>query len=237
MARHIHIYDFEEAKHPRGKGGKFSKVAQKGVSATKTVTKVAGRELGHFARSFGKEDVELLEKHFKPGSETRKGAANHIKRIATAFPKWLMSQGREEKEKFIHAGKALAKIATGKKPNREEVHSLIKAGTTVGMVAMTIATHGASTILHHGVMVLAQEVAQEVATHTALEHAGTATVGVTRFVHQQVRGRGAPQEARAGGDAAFGLSPQEMKLMQDYLMKLAKNMEEMQLKKTQPKSR
>lgn len=240
MARHIHLYhdDFVEAKHPRGKGGKFAHVASKGVTATKQATKRVGHEFGEFAKSFGKEDLELYEKHFQPGSETRRTIAGHMKKIATAFPKWLAGQGREEKEKFIHAGKALAKIATGRKPSREEVHSLIKAGTTVCMVAATVATHGAATLAHHGVMILAQEVAQEVATHTAIEHAGTATVGLGRYIGERRKGQ---QSQPAAGDAAFGsnqgMSPQEVKLMQEYIMKLAKNMEQMQLKKPQPKSK
>jgi hypothetical protein len=234
MARHIHLYhqDFIEAQHPRGKGGKFAKVAAKGAQVAKTATKTVGREVGSFAKSFGKEDLELYEKHFSSGSETRRNIAHHMKKIATAFPKWLAGQGREEKEKFYHAGKALVKIATGNKPSRDEVHALIKAGTTIGMVSLTVTSHGLAPLLHHGLVLVGQEVAQEVATHTALEHAGTAAVGLSRFVHKRVRKQ--PGDA-AFADDNFRMSPQEVKLMQDYIMKLAKNMEHMRLKNRQPK--
>lgn len=230
---HIHVHDhrsidiggfvggFLESQHPRSHG-KFAKKGTGSVggaakSALKSTAKATAHEIGHT----GKADVEALQKHFAPNSPARKSLGNSVRRVASSLPALMKTHFKEEKEKFVDAGHALKHIFTGNKPTSHEVAALTKVAFTVLMSVGGALSHGDPTgSVGHLIAAIAQDVAQ----HTALEHAGEAGIGLGRFAHHRIRQR----TAHAG--ASTGDAPDEMKLLQDFLERLAKNVESMQLK-------
>jgi len=231
MARHLHLHirttdvgglvgGFIESQHPRGRGGKFTK----GGGATRAA-KAVGRgalAVGKELAGTGKHDYHTLQQHFQPGSEARTGLANKVRKIATSVPQLLKTHVKEQKETVVNAGAALKHIFTGNKPSAKEFTALVKFGSMVGMSVMG-AMHGDPTgSVGHALMAVIEEAAH----HTALEHIGELGIGLGRMAHGSLMGR---KPAMAGHDAA----PDEQKLLQQYIMKLADNIEKMKLKAAQ----
>lgn len=228
MTRHIHFHfndqsygglvgGFIEAQHPRSHGRFVKKGSGTGATLKKAGLAARGfatsalRELG----STGKEDYEALKNHFKPHSEARKSLGSHVRTIAGALPAFVKAHYKEQKHTIINAGQALRHIATGNKPTSKQTYALARFGTMVAMTGLGM-LHGDPTgMVGHAIVGMVQDIAQ----HTAIEHAADAAAGVGRYAYAKVRGHDA-----ANGDDI------EYELLKKFLMHLADNMEKLPVK-------
>lgn len=222
--RHIHLHlkdqagGFVESQHPRSHG----RFAKKGTGTAGKVVKAAGghaKKLAtstlHHIGSTGKEDYEALQKHFNSG--TRRSLGSHIRTVAGALPAWLKTHFHEQKDTVINAGRALRTIAGGSKPSGKEMYDLARFGTMVTMSGLGL-LHGDPTgAVGHAVMGLVQDIAQ----HTAVEHAAESAAGLGRYAYAKIRGR--DQAPNASEDI-------EYELLKKYLLRLAENIEKMPVK-------
>jgi hypothetical protein len=110
---HVHLHDdFEETKHPRGRGGKF---ARKGAAAAKGGAKRLTQIAISAAGNFSHEDFKILQQNLHaPNSAPRKSLGQKVLSIAKTLPSLLKGHLKEEKEKAVHAAGALRAMATGK---------------------------------------------------------------------------------------------------------------------------
>jgi hypothetical protein len=209
---------FEEGKHKRDEGGKFSSTGGGGGGgAGATTERSAATQTARPGRmrrmlgNIGKEDYETIKKELPKGSDTRKTWAAHVAGIGRSLPQLLKSHLKDEKDNAIAAAGALKSIATGNKPTSAQLKGLGKLGTRLLLSAGSFALGDPTGTVGHAMMALAQEVGQ----HVAFEHAGTALVGAGRAA---MMGGGDQQP----GEQPDDLSPEDLALLQKYIEKLAK---------------
>jgi hypothetical protein len=207
---HVHLHDdFEETKHPRGRGGKF---ARKGAAAAKGGAKRLTQIAISAAGNFSHEDFKILQQNLHaPNSAPRKSLGQKVLSIAKTLPSLLKGHLKEEKEKAVHAAGALRAMATGKRPSPEQFKGLRQFGVSILMSAGSMASHGDPTgTVGHLVAALGQELVH----HSILEHTAKFGAGATRFAYAKIKGT-----KQRGRDAE---SIDDMKLLQDFITTLAK---------------
>jgi phage-related protein (TIGR01555 family) len=177
---------------------------------------LAGRAL----HSFGKEDYEILHKFTDSPPEQRQNIATRSVQFAKALPRMVLNAGIEEKNNVVHTAGALRSMLTGKGPSPEQWRGLRNIGLTALMVGVPMLLGdplSAAEAVHHA--------GGELMNHVLIEHAAKMAIGVgltTAALRRRKKTAAAPAHD-ADPAAGAGPSPDDIAMVQKFLMQLSKS--------------
>lgn len=170
-------------------------------------------------------DPELASANDVINQEQKKGLKRFVEKNKKAFDtgehahpdrskaaKWLRAKGKGilkgikgEVHHIKDAGKALGKLATGKKIDKHDKHALKKVGLSLGLTVGTMLATGGASIFHHGASAFMKHLGIHFIEHGLIESTGLAMIFAKAIEDEKLKS---------------GNSELSEKEMDDILMKL-----------------